>query len=316
MSFTKYITLDPTIPSRSGLYAVDLPGISLTLLAELTDDEQEDYLALWDKIYLRSVEQLIADVTIKMQEVFYVDQKLSTRESSEYKEVFNDASGLAGVKIRFALPKYAKLHIISLGVFSESNYTSPEGVIQIFEKDENGELLKTIVAEIESGRNTINVDSDFECDELFIAYDPSTYSFRKTDNKYFNSKLFPYDAISCEFPCAGSAYTGYVRQYNGGGINIKFVVQCSIKKFIEENINLFRHALWQSVGVQTTIERVMTDTFSRFTTMTEEEAEKRMTYFKTEYEKNIKSVIEGIRIPEDDVCFCCKSPATVATMLP
>lgn len=296
---------------------MDLPGVSLALLESLTSEDQEDYIELWEtKIYGRAIERLISDMTDKMLNVFYVDQKLATRETSEFINEVNNASDLAGVKIRFALPKYAKLHILSIGVFSEEGYSSPPLTVKIYDTDQDGELLKTITADVNEGRNTINVDEDFDRDEIFVCFDPEAFSLRKSNNKYFQSRLYPYDSIACEFPCVGSKYTGYVRQVEGGGINVKFVVQCSVRKFIEENLNIFKHALWWAVGVEATIERTMSDDFNRFTTMTIEEAEGRMTFFNAEYDKKITSITSGLHIPEDNECFLCKQPVQAVVTLP
>lgn len=317
MCFNDYITIDRSTPSRSGLYASDLPGVSISLLEQLTDDEQADYLELWEKIYTRSIEGLISDFTDKMLDKFHVDLKLVTRETSQFKDDVNSGSQKAGIYFRYELPKYAKLHIISVQVFSEEAYSSPEALIQIYEKDENGELLYSKSAELEAGRNTIDIDQDFEVDEIFVAYDPAVYSFRKTENKYFNSnRFYTYDKLACTFPCVGNEYQGYVRQVNGGGVNVKFVVQCSIRKFICENINIFKNALWWKIGVELMIERIMTDTLSRFTTLTKENADAKLAYYNGEYDKKITSVNNGLRIPEDDMCFVCKSPLTTVTFLP
>lgn len=316
MCFEDYITIDRSSPSRSGLYASDLPGVSISLLEELTGDELTDYLATWERIYTRAVEGLVSDVTDKMMDRFHVDLKLVTRETSQFKDDFNSGSQKAGIYFRFDLPKYAKLHIISVQVFSEEHYTSPQGLIQFYEKDANGELLHEVTAEIEEGRNTINVDYDFEVDEIFVAYNPEVYSFRKTENKYFESRNFIYDKLECTFPCYGNQYTGYLRQVNGGGVNVKFVVQCSINKFVCENINIFKNAFWWKIGVELMIERIMTETLSRFTTLTKDNADAKLAYYNTEYEKKLTSINSGLKIPEDDICFTCKSPLTTVTFLP
>lgn len=116
MCFTNYIPINSDqSTSRSGLYAVDLPGIDMDLLDGIarTGDEGEDIYAT---IYGRAQRNLISDVSKNIQDRFFMDLKLITRETSEfqYDEAYNTGSDLAGVTLEFNLPKYAKLHIISI----------------------------------------------------------------------------------------------------------------------------------------------------------------------------------------------------------
>src|SRR5689334_9225772 len=46
-----YITPSKETPSRSGLYANLLPGVTLQLLDDLTKDEEEDFEEFWLDIY-------------------------------------------------------------------------------------------------------------------------------------------------------------------------------------------------------------------------------------------------------------------------
>lgn len=311
-----YITIDRSTTSRSGLYATDLPGVEIALLEGLTKDDQEDYLELWGNIYYRSWSNLVSDISKALQDKFHVDLKLIARETSKFSDDVNSNSGLAGLRIQFDLPKYARLHVLSVGVFSEASYPSPGITIQFFDTDENGELLYSVSDSINTGRNTVNIDYDFEVEKLFIAYDSSEFQLRQTENKYFPLSNWSYwDKISCMWPCAWRGQ-GEVRQINGGGLNVKYTVECSIEKFVCENLNFFKKAFWYRIGLELTIERRFGNRLNQFTTMTIERATELSDFFNAQYQQDLSNSIRSQRILEDPVCFNCKNVVSTKVNLP
>lgn len=290
--------------------------MTIALLDELTKDEQADFDECYADIYETAKLNLIADVQGKIGNKFHYDQKLVTRETSKFLDNENTGTQLAGIKIESVLPKYARLHVISVGLFAESASGSPGIDISFYDTDEDGELLHSESEEISSGRNTINVDTDFEVDKLFIAFDPNSYSLRKTENKYFNTG--GYDKLSCTFPCGDPIY-GYgvsVTQIGGGGLNVKFVITCSIDKFICENINIFKTAFWHRIGVDLMRERILSDKFNRFVVLTEDRAKQLMDMYQMEYDKHLINSIESVNIDEDPLCFECKSIVESKNLIP
>lgn len=315
--YTDYIGIDRSSTSRSRLYACDLPGIELSTLSGLTKDEHGDYVDLFEMIEERAWANLVSDISLALQAKFFVNAKLVSRETSDFKTSFNTGTGLAGIKIKFNLPKYARIHILSVEVFSEQDYASPGAVITVYDTDENGEVLFTTDQGIDQGRTIINIDQDFEVDELYIAYDPDLFSFRETENKYYSSPYYKWDVIDCIFPCWGSyGYQGQIIQVNGGGLNVKYVIHCSAEKFVCENLNLFKNALWYRIGVELTDERILGNRLNRFTTVTIERAQELSGYFGSKYTSNISEAINSIKITEDPVCFSCKNTVMAKTLIP
>lgn len=310
-----YIQLDRSTTARSGLYASDLPGVEIALLEGLVKDEQNHYLETWEMIYGRSWSNLVSDIATALHKKFYVDSKLIARETSAFKADLNSGSGLAGISIEFDLPKYARIHIISIGVDSDADYASPGIAFQFFEVDEDGELLHTENAVIEEGKNTINIDQDFEVDKLFIAYDRDASDFKQTENKYYPSSWLHFDKISCMWPCSWGG-KGEVRQINEGGINVKYTVVCSIEKFVCENINLFAKALWYRIGLELTTERRFGNRLNEFTTMTIERATELTEFFNAQYQQALTNAVKGHNIKEDPICFNCKNVVSHKVNLP
>lgn len=313
---TDLITTDKSIPSRLGLYANGLPGVTLSLFDDLTKDEQEDYLEFWDDIYQRSWDNFVSDVQTLLADKFHIDLKLISRETSKYQAGLNEASGLAGVLIEFPLSRYSRFHLVSISVKSNAAVdTSPGAAFPIYD-DEDGNLIDTVYGELVAGLNEVPVDQDFDTqtDKIFVAFDPEEVSLKKTENRYFDTDEISSDKLSCSFPCGYGE--GSVRQINGGGVNVKFNIYCSIAKVICENINLFKMAFWYRIGVELMIERRLTDRMGRFVNMTEERAVELMTIYQGEYDKHLKNSVKSLNMREDPVCFQCGSIVDASTVLP
>jgi hypothetical protein len=316
--FDNYITISESIAeSRSGLYATDLPGIDTDLLDGIARSVSEDHTDIWATIYKRATRNLVSDITKQIQNKFFVDLKLVSRETSSYLTTNNTGSSLAGVTLEYLLPKYAKVHIQSIAVYSASLYVSG-GIFKIYDTDSSGELLDTITTAIVAGRNVINVDTDYEADKLFIAYSPATYSFRKTENKFFdNANYLNFDAIVCDECLYGDLnFQGSVVQVNGGGVNVKYQILCSIEKFVCENLKLYEDCLLYKIGYEITVERRLGERLTQYTVMTKERWDELEGFYKAQYEQNVMNAIQSQNIPEDNLCFACKNSVRTATLLP
>lgn len=308
-----YITLNRDNPSRSKLYAFDLPGVESEVL-ELISKENESLDGVWDRIYSNAWTNMVSDIQAFLQTKFFVNQKLLSRETSEFKSDLNVNAGLAGVRIQFDLPRYAKIHVVSVEVFAQSGSASPGASIQFYEDDENGELLHETDQEIGAGRNTIFVDKDFEVDKLFVAFDPSILEFKQTENRYYNYGIPIWNTTDCYYPCFGGQAS--VRQINGGGLNVIFDVYCSSEKFVCQNLNLFAKTLWWKIGQEIIVERRYGNRLNQYTTMTQERAEELTAFYQAQYSQSLENALKSQNIMEDPICFECYGTVSVNKILP
>lgn len=318
MCFTGYITTDAGTASKSGLYFTDLSGCTLDLLDDLITSDITTRQAVFDRLYRSSQRNLRIDVQKKLANRFHIDKKLITRETSEFKDSINMASELAGVKLSVTLPKYARLQILSIGVKANQDYASPSAEFYIYKDDADGDLLSTIEADLSEGKNTVDVYEEFEEEDLFIAYDPLDLQLYKTQNKYYadNIQINGYsEDMSCSFPCWFGG-EGSVHQVNGGGLNIKFLLYCSMEKLICENLPLFQFALHSRLGVDTMKERITSQKVNKTTVLTTERAAELLTVHNEEYAHALDAATMNIKMNEDPICFICKSTVTAKTTLP
>lgn len=318
MCFTGYITTDAGTASKSGLYFTDLSGCTLDLLDDLITSDITTRQAVFNRLYRAAQRNLRIDVQKKLANRFHIDKKLITRETSEFKTSINAATELAGVKISVTLPKYARLQILSIGVKSNQDYASPSAEFYIYKDDADGDLLSTIEADLSEGKNTVDVYEEFEEEDLFIAYDPGELQLYETKNKYYadNIQINGYsEDMSCSFPCWFGG-EGSVYHVNGGGLNIKFLLYCSMEKLICENLPLFQFALHSRLGVDTMKERITSQKVNKTTVLTTERAAELLTLHNEEYMHALDSATMNIKMNEDPICFICKSTVTAKTTLP
>lgn len=306
-----YIAIDKNSVSRSGLYASDLPGVE-SLLYELISKDQETVDEVWERIYRNAWNNLVSDVEAYLQSKFFVNQKLVSRETSDFTKDSNQAEG-AGVFVDFDLPRYARIHVLTVEVWSETDTGSPGAIIKIFDAREDGDLLYEDSMSLVVGRNTINIDQDFESDELLIVVNAPELEIRGTEAKrYAGASVWrPWE---CMFPCLGG--TAHVEQINGGGLNVVYNIYCSAEKFVCQNINLFKKTLWWKVGQELIIERRYGNRLNEFTTMTEERAEELTAFYQANYSQAIENSLKAHNIFEDPFCFECKGVVNTKTLLP
>lgn len=316
MCLTGYIGIDRSIStSKSGLYFTGLLGMTVNQLHSLTKDDQDDFEEFFDTIQDSAKAQLLIDLQAKLAARFHIDLKLVSRETSDYLTDTVDPGQIAGVKIQFLLPKYARLNILSIGFVSETESVSPEGQIFVYDTDSDGELLSTISAQVESGLNVVDVYQEFEKDNLFVGFNSDQLTLRKTENKYYPDGSYDYQKLSCTFPCCyGGAAS--VQQINGGGLNVKFIITCSMEKFLCENLPLFKFALWYRIGVEAMKEAIQSDRVNRFTVLSPERATEKLALYLEDYNKAIEAATMNIRMQEDPICFSCKRTIGAVTSLP
>ncbi len=316
MTYTDYITASIDTPSQSGLYATDLAGVSVKLLDDLTRDEDADWNDFFDYIYKTAQRNLKIDVHRKLADRFHIDKKLITRETGTY---LNEYHTSGGVQIYFNLPKYARLQILSIDVFAENVSPVPQINLEVRKDDQNGEVLKTYTKTIVAGKNSIGIYQDFDSED-FSNYNQKLYvgftgpSVKKTETRYYPNDTYLSEKDCYHINCDG--VDGYVLQVNEGGLNVKFVIYCSLEKFIIENINLFREALFYRLGVDIMKERKTSQLVNLTTVLTEERAVELMEVFNTDYMAAVETATMNISMREDPICFNCKRSVSSKTNLP
>lgn len=314
--FDNYIGLHRTLrTSNSNLYVTGLMGVELSAFDDLSKEEQEDFEAAWLEIYERAQINMILDLTGKLNEKYRVTGKIDTRETSESQTNYLTGQGETGVRITSQLSKYMVIEVQTISFIAENAVPepSPAGSIKVYDKDDA--LIAVIpLGDVAQGRNIVKVFTEFEDEDLKFKIDTDLYSVRSTINKYFDDGV--YDKLICTYPCYFGGGENSVYQLDGGGLNIKFVITCSIRKFLCENLSIFKYALWYKTGVELMRERITSDKINAYTTLTTERATQLLAQYNEDFDKALKTAVDTLKITEDPYCFPCKSFVTAANYLP
>lgn len=306
-----YIGKNHSDESRSRLYVSDLPGVD-DLQFDLLSKNSETVDDVWERISRNSWNGLNSDIEAFLNEKMFVNKKLLSRETSEFKTDVNSGSSFAGIRIKFDLSRYSKIHIVSIEVWSNQDYASPEAIFYFY--DENDNLLHEVSSSLVEGRNTIFVDHDFESDTVFVAYDPTLIELRQTQNRKYDFNYSFWSVLDCMFPSFGGH--GSFTQIENGGINVVYNVFCSVEKFVCQNINLFRTAFWWRYGVELANERRIGNRLNQYTTMIQERKDELFAFYTGNYQQALSNALKAQNIYEDWVCFECKGSVSTKTILP
>lgn len=212
------------------------------------------------------------------------------------------------------------LFVVVAGTGSNDRILISQKLVNIYfyDEDEDGELLHTVSEWIsDSGKNTIEVFTDFEVDELFVAFDPTDVELTETRNKYYplDSGINNSADLRCHFPCWYGG-EGTVTQINQGGLNVKFLLYCSIEKVLCDNLPLFDGALLYKLGIETMKERITSQKVNRTTVLTTERATELLKVFTDDYMEALEAATMNLKMTEDPICFSCKRTVSSRVALP
>jgi len=313
--FENYITLEglsPEIPPRSKLYINDLPGVTLAMFTGLMDEDQSDIEEYWESLYRRSVANFIDEVSIRMNQEFYVDKVIDSQRSGvviKPVEVNLTEEIQAGVLIEVIKTRYSTTEIQTIDIFSVGSPAS-KAKLRIID-DETNQVLWSKVVDLLVEVNTVDVFENFDCQRLRVVYDTDqVYSYQtvryKDDNSYYGSTKI------CD-PCTYQETK--VTQLNGGGLIVDFLTKCSIDLFVCSQLSRFKGALWYYIGYELMIDAIHSKNVNCFT-IDREEAERLRDYFWSEIDKKLNNAINHLKINDDWTCFNCKGTISKVTVLP
>ena len=308
--YSRYITTDRSSPSRSGLYAQDLPGVDAGIWSKINKESQTPG-ELWTMLNDKAWQNLVSDVTSKLQDKFFVDSKLVSRETCTFKNSINDSTDPAGVNIKFELPRYARIHVINAQVHNPSDYAK-DVIVTIGDKD--GNQLFRVTQSVDPGIQDIFIDQEFDQCELVITYNAVDVDLYATETKYYRTGLRQYSCNTCVNDCGG--YIGQVTIINNGGLNVVYNVLCSIEKFVCQNINFFKEPFFYRIGLEIVTELRLGHRLNKYMTMTEERQDELLSYYDDLYQKKLEESIRSHNILEDQFCFTCKQIVQTVASLP
>jgi hypothetical protein len=293
--FDNYIGIKglSTTPSRSGLYVNQLSGIEVKTLKKLAKSEVPSVLEWYDDLYAMSVNGLINDIQIRLNEDFYAEKILGSVTTGQLK-VTNEQASLGGVLIDTYVSKYSEIEIENITLFVDT-LPSP-AIINIDVYDGvSGQLIDTITENISLGLNTFS------------------YYGRKYENQ---SLLFNHDAVLRATEDSDFMNGLSYNIVSGGGLIVTANKKCSVRKFLEKRLSLFAQALLYRIGQDLMLEAITSQNSNCLTGTDIDTNTKLMNFYKDEKERILDGVLKHQHIKDDAMCFRCRGKVMAKVNLP
>lgn len=321
---TNYIGLDakctPDTPI-SGIYVNSLPGISIQMIAKLSDIDTEDFQGVFDEIYTRSLIQLESDALAQMQKSYKTRILLDNAQAGFYNtpyETVSSANNYNGWQIRTLTGKNTTQFINSVTIFLET--VVGLGSIKIFDLN-SGLTIDTITFDPVIGENLIQINKRYSIagqeKRIFIGYngnvgDTITTQLGGVDDYSRYAILTP-----GQIPIGSTPIDSNMNKSGDSrGLVVNFNTECSLSNFLCQNRDYLKTPLWYLLGANLMEERMISSRMSKYTLNNKEEAKKLMKVLKDRYERDLEINLKNLTPGSDEFCFPCEKARTIKYNLP
>lgn len=312
----------------SGLYIDDLPGISLDSIGKFADEEQATYKQVWIDVEKRAVKKFGTRLTQEFKKRFllktltqtgdigrYIDATTTLAASAQYRGLTIELEMENSLKLKRSA--FQAIHLQTVAVYCAVPPASL--TVKVFDLY-TGELLQTLtVASPVSGWNSINVYQTYSSHRIFIGVDATlldtvpqnieVQKLRECCNAIIRG------AVTSN---AGSSITdaSLTEGNDSYGVTAVFNTGCNYEPLVCSNKKTFALPLWYLMGYEMMIERLFSVRLNRFTTIMRKEAEQLRDYFLDQFNQELTTCIDGIRLDNKDACIECNEPYQVHEMTP
>lgn len=343
-----------TTTPDSGIFINQLPGVELEMIDSLADEQQVDFIGVYDDIQERAVRRLKTDVNAEFKKrhllknitqsidlgrnLDFVDFAVARVAAPEYRGI---ALTLRRQDKDFAYSNLQTIYVQEVSVFFTSlNPTT----IKIFDIQTGVELFsKDVPAPLDTELVSVQVNQTFESREIIVVYDGTlldaiTYDLQRLKNavnrRQDGCNLF---SISCDdgnrnaelrgmfTPNQNNPEEDIVFGDNSFGLTVKWSVICSFDTFVCNNKETFTRSLWYLLGIELMWERMFTDRLSRFTTFDNNRAKELAKLFEViyrggtiddiVYEGELFMAIDAMDLNDSDYCLECYSEVRIDELI-
>ena len=291
------LTNEGSVPSKSGLYAERLPGITKSLFESLTKEEQKTVDEWWEEFYDTCVNLFISEISASLSGDFRVGKVFDSQDSGQF-DYTADLVTDGGIRIRPYYTKYTEQQILSIRLIPQGSGNSTV-TFEFWDKDNTRKLYEQVETLPNGEESEVTIQRSFDVEELNIRFSGATT---------IGTKSWGYDWENPNI-------SGSITQQPGGMI-VTYNGYCSVEKFICSRIMSFRHAFWNYIGLQMMVERQLNQNTNRHTLMTIEKAQQLAGLYQEQFDKAKNAAIKDPSIKDDAICFECEGTVRRVLKLP
>ena len=320
--------------SLSGMYINQLPGVELQMVDYIADQEQINYVGVWDDVQKRAKERFRNDVIsefgkrYKIKTIFnsidlekIIDTTQTTSAAPEYRGFTIELNPENDDYVRTNL-QVIYIQTLFLYLPSATNTT-----IDFYDLDTNQLLLTKSVTGVQ-GWNTINVFSSFDTKRLFVGYDSSLINsvnkdISKIDDLDFIDNYYVYwDSCGCNNSFIfNGAKASLIDPYtitegiDSFGLSGIWSIKCQYDNIVCNNLEAFKNAWLYCLGAELMKERIYSNRLNEYTVFDRTRAKELHKLFEAmyrggvvdevRYDGELTNIINSINLSPTDCCLEC-----------
>ncbi len=304
--FKNIIGLREICETNTGLIINDLPGISLQMISNLSNEDRTNYKEVFNSIETHAINEMQADLLPELAKVMQPTTLVENYQAARIKTPYNDvaaATKYRGLTLEHLGSKYARFYIndVQLQSNSAGSYT-----IKIFDYN-TGQELDQYTGTLTEGINTIPINKGYniqgQTKRLFVAYDATAIDSKDTIiNPYQFTTINGAEITIGDTPTKENIDFGS----NTFGLSVNFNLECSLELFACQYRDMLKFALWYKMGDSFMLERLASDRVNQYTLVNMEQAKELRDLYNTKYAQSFEAVINSISTTAGDECFACE----------
>lgn len=307
-------------------YINSLPGISLENIENLADDEQINFIGVWEDVQNRGLSKFSVEINERFAKHYRLKQIRSTTnllKRIKASETFAATSLKRGFTVElttknsvFRASNLQLIYVESLSFYVvDKTIVVPSAIIKVINL-ENDEVLDTHTianAKINNGWNNVLVNKYYDANRIAIVYEASNITgvYQPINtlavNGFANSISVVYGGYNEPFIRGVEFVTSDLPTFgnNTFGLTGVFSIACKFDNIVCSNKDAFAYPLWYLLGAELMLERLASSRINEWTTIGKEDAANLYKDFYAEFDRSLNQITESISMDDNDLCLIC-----------
>lgn len=336
--FDGLVTLKGCDADTGGVFTLNaLSGISLRDFNDIANNEQKNYLGVWENINTRATARMLNEITARMSKRYDIRRVRKTVDTAGSLPLADTTpDGLfRGIVINngwtytenWVSSPFQLFSIDKIRFYKRAGTTATFVDIQFFNYLTK-ELLLTKTIDLSSTPAdtwvSVNILERFDCAALGIGFNDTdinsvSYSDNDANEGWGGCMDYCFD-INCGylrgFTSSTASRTGNLAVVDTiVGLTAVVTMGCEFDAAICNNKRLFAEAYWYLLGIEFLTEKMFSERVNFATSVKREDAEQLMALYQVRYEQALENSIAGLRF-ECDKCIECNSQIAVMHRIP
>lgn len=322
--------------SPSGLFINQLAGVELAMINSIADEDQADYIGVWNDVQARAALRFKNDIKAIFAERYKLKQIYKSIDVGKIVDTTN-VTTMSNTKRGFKVElncdtsDYApsNLQVFYVQTLNFYSLTAAKVNITIEDLDTNTDLFSEGSYDAIVGWNAITINQTFVARRIFISVETTNINVPALDISTINNNLFyncgDYDyCFDCGCGTVGKI-TGMsedvatsevtLNPTNTFGVSAIFSIQCQFEPVVCNNLNVFASAWLYLLGSELMDERIYTSRLNEYTLFDKVKAKELKKIFEAKYKGGVvddityygelNTTLNSINLNLNDACLEC-----------